>query len=231
MPKVFIGVGHGGADVGAVSGGLIERDINLIMAISCSTTLQAAGVQVKLSRTNNTEADKVAQEVAECKAYKPDVAIEIHNNAGGGDGFECFTNGKADSIRLAEAIEKEVNALGQNSRGVKYNAGFAWTKQTGFPVVLCEGFFLDNAKDRAGFDTVAKQQAMGVAYAHAILKYLGIPLPSANQLVLLVNGQQVRITNKLINGHNFIKLGELSKIFNCEVGYDAVRRMPYVKYR
>ena len=32
MPKVFIGVGHGGSDVGAVSEKLVERDINLVMA-------------------------------------------------------------------------------------------------------------------------------------------------------------------------------------------------------
>lgn len=231
MPKVFIGVGHGGADVGAVSGSLIERDINLIMATACATTLQQAGVTVKLSRTTNREADKVAQEVAECKAFSPHVAIEIHNNAGGGDGFECYTNGKADSIRLAEAIEKEVKAIGQNSRGVKYNAGFAWTKQTGYPVVLCEGFFLDNAKDRAKFDTTAEQQALGVAYANAILKYLGIPRPSAGQIVLLVNDNTVKVSHKLINGQNYIKLRDLVNVFPCEVGYDAARRMPYVKYR
>lgn len=231
MPKVFIGVGHGGKDGGAAAAGLVERDINLIMATACATTLQAAGVSVRMSRTNNTDTDTVSQEVAECRAYKPDVAIEIHNNAGGGDGFEVFTNRSAASIALAEHINKQVLNIGQNSRGLKYNAALAWTKQTGYPVVLCEGFFLDNATDRAAFDTAAEQQRLGVAYAHGILKYLGLPLASDKQMQLLVNDNVVRVSGQLIGNQNFIKLRDLVKVFDCEVGYNAVRKLPYVKYR
>ena len=35
MPKVFLGVGHGGLDSGAVANGLREADINLNIALSC----------------------------------------------------------------------------------------------------------------------------------------------------------------------------------------------------
>ena len=35
MPKVFIAVGHGGKDPGAVANGLKEKDINLAIAKSC----------------------------------------------------------------------------------------------------------------------------------------------------------------------------------------------------
>ena len=40
--------------------------------------------------------------------------------------------------------------------------------------VLFESFFLDNATDKQIGDTVAEQKAFGVAYAKAILEYLGI---------------------------------------------------------
>lgn len=230
MPKVFIGVGHGGKDGGAAAAGLVERDVNLIMATACMTTLQAAGVSVRMSRTTNTETDTVSQEVAECRSYKPDVAIEIHNNAGGGDGFEVFTNYTADSLQLAEYIQREVLALGQNSRGLKYNGSLAWTKQSGYPVVLCEGFFLDNAKDRAQFDTAAEQQALGVAYAKAILKYLGVPLPtSAEHFTLLLDAEPVTVIGQKINGSYYIKLRELPNLFPCEVGYNMAKALPYVK--
>ena len=230
MPKVFIGVGHGGKDGGAAAAGLVERDVNLIMATACATTLQAAGVSVRMSRTTNTETDTVSQEVAECRAYKPDVAIEIHNNAGGGDGFEVFTNREASSLQLTEYIQREVLAIGQNSRGLKYNSNLAWTKQQGYPVVLCEGFFLDNAKDRQLFDTVAEQQRLGVAYAKGILKYLGVPLPSAaEQFVLLLDGEPVEVVGQKFNGNYYIKLRELSKLFPCEVGYNMAKAKPYVK--
>lgn len=230
MTKVFIGVGHGGKDGGASAAGLVERDINLIMATACATTLQAAGVSVRMSRSNNTDTDTVSQEVAECKAYKPDVAIEIHNNAGGGDGFEVFTNSATNSIELAELIQREVLAIGQNSRGIKYNKALAWTKQTGYPVVLCEGFFLDNAKDRQQFDTSAEQQALGVAYAHAILSYLGIKLANEpEQFTLLLDGEPVKLIGQKIDGSYYVKLRELPKLFPCEVGYNMKQAKPYVK--
>ena len=40
--------------------------------------------------------------------------------------------------------------------------------------VLCECAFIDNAKDKKIIDTVAEQKKFGVAYAKAILEYLGI---------------------------------------------------------
>ena len=48
-------------------------------------------------------------------------------------------------------------------------------RATTMTAVLTEGFFLDNATDKQIGDTVAEQRAFGVAYAKAILEYLGIP--------------------------------------------------------
>ena len=36
MSKVFIGVGHGGADPGAVANGFKEKDLNLVIALARS---------------------------------------------------------------------------------------------------------------------------------------------------------------------------------------------------
>lgn len=44
--------------------------------------------------------------------------------------------------------------------------------------VLCECAFIDNDKDNDIIDTVAEQKAFGVAYAKAILRYLGIAYKS-----------------------------------------------------
>jgi N-acetylmuramoyl-L-alanine amidase len=40
--------------------------------------------------------------------------------------------------------------------------------------ILCECAFIDNDRDNDIIDTVAEQKAFGVAYAKAILEYLGI---------------------------------------------------------
>ena len=177
--KVFIGVGHGGSDPGAV-GYLVEKDVNLTMAIACRDFLVAYGVDVKMSRTKD-EDDTVMQEVAECNAYGPDLAVDIHNNSGGGDGFEVFHTiyGGTGKV-LAENIERHVKAIGQNSRGVKTRQGasgdyYAFIRDTACPAVICEGVFVDTKADAAQADMLAEQQAFGVAYAKGILDTLGIP--------------------------------------------------------
>lgn len=189
MAKVFIGVGHGGSDSGAIAGGIKESEANLQMALGMKAELERHGVIVRMSRMKE-ENDPLTEEIKEANAFKPDVAVECHNNAGGGDGFEVFrqTNKYANqSLKLAQLIEKRVKASGQNSRGIKTRLNssgtdyFGWLRQVQAPSVLCEGFFLDNAKDRADFDTAAKQKALGVAYAHGVLDYLGIQIKNNAQ--------------------------------------------------
>ena len=54
--KVFIGVGHGGSDSGAV-GYIVEKDVNLQMALTCRDFLTAYGVDVRMSRTKDEDDD------------------------------------------------------------------------------------------------------------------------------------------------------------------------------
>ena len=54
MKKVFIGVGHGGKDSGAV-GFLVEKDVNLVEALACRDFLVQSNVEVKISRTTDVD--------------------------------------------------------------------------------------------------------------------------------------------------------------------------------
>lgn len=177
--KVFIGVGHGGADPGA-SKYIVEKNANLNMALACRDYLEANGVTVKMSRTKD-ENDPVADEVKECNAFAPDLAIDVHNNAGGGDGFEVLVSiAGGVSKTLGANIEAEVKKLGQNSRGIKTRKNssgsdyYAFIRSTKCPAVICEGVFVDNAEDVKIADTVEEQKKFGEAYARGILKTLGI---------------------------------------------------------
>lgn len=183
MKKVFIGVGHGGSDPGAVKY-LVEKDINLKMALACRDYLENAGVQVLMSRTVD-ESEELSAKISECNAYNPDVALDIHNNAGGGDGFEVFhTIGGGTGKILAQNIEAEVKKIGQNSRGLKTKKNssgtdyFGFIRQTKCPAIICEGVFVDNKADAAQADTDAECKAFGVAYAKGILKTLGVAEPT-----------------------------------------------------
>ena len=186
MARVFIGVGHGGKDPGAVANGLKESNVNLVMALAMKEKLEEYGVSVGISRTVE-EDDSLTQEIVEANTFQADLAVEVHNNAGGGKGFEVYRQtGKfaQASTHLAQEIERAVKEMGQSSRGVKTKLNstgadwFGWLRQVNCPAVLCEGAFLDNTQDVQLINTVEKQRAFGVAYAKGVLNYLGIPLDS-----------------------------------------------------
>ncbi len=180
--KVFLGVGHGGKDAGAVAFSKKEKDYNLAIALACRDELLRHKVTVKLSRTTDQD-DPLNQEIKECNAFAPDLAVDIHNNAGGGDGAECFYHfGGGIGKVLAQNILTEIQKIGQNSRGCKQKknkAGkdyYGFIRETVAPAVIVECAFMDNKEDISILSTTAKQIKMGNAIAHGILATLNIPI-------------------------------------------------------
>lgn len=178
--KVFISAGHGGSDSGAVGNGFKEKDLNLSIALACGNYLKSRGVEVQMSRVKD-ENDDLNQEARESNAFGPDLAVSIHNNAGGGDGVEAWYSifgglGKT----CAENILAEVVKIGQNSRGAKTKKGsggkdyYGFIRQTKAPAVIVECAFIDNATDIQIINTEPKRVIMGEAIAKGILKTLGI---------------------------------------------------------
>lgn len=180
MAKVFIGVGHGGSDPGAVANGFKEKDLNLSIALACQEELVRHGVTVLMNRTKD-ETEDLTQRIVECNKFSPDLALDIHNNAGGGDGAEAFHHYKGGKGKtLANDILAEIVKIGQNSRGAKTKKNssgqdyFGFIRSTTCPAVIVECAFLDNKNDIKILDTTEEQKAMGVAIAKGILKTLGI---------------------------------------------------------
>ena len=181
--KVFLGVGHGGADPGAV-GRFKEADLNLDVALACHNELVKYGVEVVMSRTKD-ENDTLAEEIQEAISTRPLLAIDIHHNAGAGDGVEIFHSyGYAGDDAFAQNVLNEIIAIGQNSRGLKTKRidgtnrdYFGFIRQIhealGIPSILVECAFVDS-KDVEIVDTPAERKAMGIAIAKGILKTLGV---------------------------------------------------------
>lgn len=174
MAKVFLTAGHGGSDPGALGYGLKEKDINLNILLACRDELKKHGVKVVCSRTKD-ENDPVQQETEEANNSGADIAVSFHTNAAGGNGSETYyyTSNK-DGKRLAELCEKHTKAIGQNSRGIKSGDRLYFVRNTKMTAVLCECAFIDNDTDNDIIDTVSEQRKFGVAYAKAILEFLGI---------------------------------------------------------
>jgi N-acetylmuramoyl-L-alanine amidase len=180
--KVFIGVGHGGSDPGAGANGVKEKDLNLSIALACRDELKRHGVEVRMSRAKD-ENDPLSEEIKECNAYAPDLAVDIHNNAGGGDGAEAFYHyGGGKSKTLAENILSEIVKVGQNSRGAKVRKNsqgkdyYGFIRETSCPAVIVECAFVDNASDLKILATESDRQKVGRAIAKGILKTLGVEI-------------------------------------------------------
>jgi N-acetylmuramoyl-L-alanine amidase len=182
MAKVYIGVGHGGKDPGAIGvNGVKESNLNLSVAKACYNALKRCGVEVKISRTKDVDSD-LTKRIIEANAFNADLALDIHHNAGGGDGAEIYhTRFFGKGHTLAKNILGEMIKIGQNSRGTKVkknqygNDYFGFIRMTNMPSVLVECAFVDNKTDLQIVDTEAERVKMGEAIARGVCITLGIP--------------------------------------------------------
>jgi N-acetylmuramoyl-L-alanine amidase len=224
--KVFLGVGHGGSDPGAVANGFKESALNLSIAMACQDELARHGVLVKMSRTKD-ESESVASKVNECNAFAPDLALDIHNNAGGGDGAEVFYSvyggtGKALAVNILDEVVK----IGQNSRGAKTKTNssgsdyFGFIRTTKAPAVIVECAFVDNKTDMQILDTKAEQIAMGQAIAKGILRSLGVAYkPEESKAAQTTTGTLYRVQ---VGAYGVRANAEAMQQKLKAAGYDAI---------
>ena len=179
MKKVFIGVGHGGTDPGAVKY-ITEKEYTLKTAKAVAEYLEEYGIGYKLSRTADIDTD-MDSKVKMCNDYNPDLVIDVHFNAGGGTGFEVYYSVVGGvSKTLANNINAEVKKI-FSSRGVKtktLDSGadyFAIIRETDAPAILLEGGFVDTKSDADFIKSNYKKLAK--AYADGIARTLGVSKP------------------------------------------------------
>ena len=232
--RIFIGVGHGGCDPGAVNEalGLTEAAVNLSVAMLMQKDLRRHGVQVKLSRYTDEE-DRLKEEIAECNAYTPDFAVEIHTNAGGGSGFEVYhqlepwANSKV-SLQMAVLFDTCVKKYaGVKTRGVKTNQNLGWLKEVTAPCILVENFFIDGPK-AAWYSEPAQLEKLARAYTRAILEFYGIPWQSDGLVTLryqmvnedLTTARTYGCQAVLVNGSYYVNLRQFAKSFGMAVYYE-----------
>ena len=206
---IYIAAGHGGSDPGAVSGKYIEKALTLKTALACQNYLRNYECETVMARTTDKSCT-VAYKMEEVEKKRPSLVLEIHYNAGGGEGCEVYYwHTHAPSKSLAQKVLAEMVKLGQKSRGIKeskagtsYNFGMCrQAATTGIPSILGEYAFVDNAKDQAKINSDAKLRAVGEAYAKAAIVYLGLkkkaeppkPSPGGGSGVITV-GSTVKVS-------------------------------------
>lgn len=180
--KIYLNAEHGGTDSGAFANGIKEKEANLKVARAVQDYLTGYDCIVIMSRDTD-KALTINERIAQVKAQRPDLAVTIAHNAGGGDGCEVFywhTDSRAKAF--AQELIKQFGLIGQNGRGVKpskpgtnYNFGMCREPAAmGITAVLGEFAFLDNKTDVQLVDSDADLKREGEAYAKAAIAYLGL---------------------------------------------------------
>jgi N-acetylmuramoyl-L-alanine amidase len=174
--KIALDTGHGGLDPGASGGGMKEKKINFNVATELARLLKAKGHTVMLTRPNDETLD-LLKRAKLINAFNPDIAISVHHNAGGGQGYDVIHNvAKSESYTLAIMIAREFELLKQtkhkvfsrtNSFGTDY---YGIQRLTKAPLVITEFAFLDSA-DVKDIDTLAEQMAEADAIYKAIINW------------------------------------------------------------
>lgn len=183
--KVYVGIGHGGSDSGAVGNGFKEKDLTLSIGKYCNERLKQYGIETKISRTTDCDSS-IRSKAAASDAFGADVCMDIHINAGGGNGSEVFySHVSPRGKKLAQAIVDATLKIGQNTRGIKTKLDTDGTDYFGMiripeaPAVLVECAFIDNKADVQIINTEARRKVFGYAIADGVANYLGVKLPTA----------------------------------------------------
>lgn len=171
---VCIDPGHGGNDSGAVGNGLVEKDLNLDIAMRVKPLIQAMGYGVVMTRESDVTLS-LADRCLIANRNSSTIFVSLHNNAYDSSfkGTETYGyyNDPNDS-RLATCVHTEVvKRTNTFDRGVK-QSGFYVLKNTTMPATLLEGAFLTNADDAQLLADPAFRQKIAEGVASGIFRYL-----------------------------------------------------------
>lgn len=194
---VVIDAGHGGADYGAIAGGLNEKDINLFLAGQVKKLAEGQGMQVVMTRTSDVFVSLKQRAMIERQAVKDfpgkTCFVSIHINAAaagakarGSSVFfhETSTNGKALAGDLLRKIRDRAGAMPQYNAGVLADEGdgnpddesfldhpLYVLKYTHSPAALVEFGFITSEADRQLLTDVKFKQSAALGITEGLMAW------------------------------------------------------------
>lgn len=171
---VCLDPGHGGNDTGALENGVVEKDINLEIALRTRRLLESRGYRVIMTRETDTAAS-LAQRVATANTAGAAVLVSIHNNArppdAAGTTTYCY-RGSESGKRLALDVQHEVvSSIGRPDRGIRESNLYV-VRNAGMPAALLEGVFLTDRSEAALVALPAFRQKIAEGTAAGVETFL-----------------------------------------------------------
>lgn len=186
---VVIDAGHGGKDPGKIGiNGVLEKEINLLIAEKLKKYLEANDVTVVMTResdeglydaeASNKKVQDMKRRIAIIDETAPQITVSIHQNSypeeyvHGAQVF--FYTGSKEGQELAESVQRQLveKADPENKRQVKANDSYYLLKKTGVPIIIVECGFLSNAAEAEKLCEDEYQEELAWAIHMGILQYL-----------------------------------------------------------
>ena len=173
--KVFIDPGHGGYDNGAVQNGVLEDEINLQISQKIEAKLKAKGVQVKMSRYDDTYLS-LTQRSRMANNWGSDIFVSIHQNSAtssSANGIETYYySSRQDSRELATEIQNDlIKATNAVNRGVK-TANYSVIQTARMSSNLVECGFISNPTEAKNLSSSSYQDKVAEGIVNGIMEYL-----------------------------------------------------------
>lgn len=176
---IAIDPGHGGHDPGAIGNGLVEKEVNLDVALRVKKILEKEGINVFMTRVDDTYLT-LEERVKVSVENHADTFVSIHSNTytdSSANGTETYfstasLNPRAEqSKQLATFIQERLyKALGTKNRGVK-EGKFVVIHRNPLPSALIELGFLSNKGDAEKLGSEYYRQIAAEAIAYGIIDY------------------------------------------------------------
>lgn len=185
---IVVDAGHGGSDPGKVGiNQALEKDINLEIANMLKTFLEAEGIRVVMTRTDenglydenasNKKVQDMKRRMEIIEAADPVLVVSVHQNSyheeyvKGAQVFFYQTGEK--SRKLAETIQQQLKKLDtENKREAKGNDSYYLLKKTAKPIVIVECGFLSNRGEAEKLMNPLYQEKMAWNIYMGIMQYL-----------------------------------------------------------
>jgi len=186
---IVIDAGHGGKDPGKVGvSGVLEKDINLAIAMKLRTCLEQDGIRVVMTRetdaglysenAQNKKREDMEARVRMIEDAEPVLTVSIHQNSyptGDCKGAQMFYyKDSEESKKLAEILQKKFPELLQdgNKRQAKANSDYYLLRKTADPIVIAECGFLSNATEEALLASEEYQERVAEVLYQGIMQYV-----------------------------------------------------------
>lgn len=182
---IFVDPGHGGRDPGTSFGSILEKDLNLSIALALKEELGKKGAIVYLTREDDIDHSSkwdprkkrgdLYRRIQMIEKEKSDLFLSIHINwyqQSYWSGAEVlYSNINLNNKLLAESIMHYFNQDLKSKRHITTTDLYMYNN-TKIPGVLIECGFLSNAKERNLLQQTSYQKKLGKLITKGVIDYL-----------------------------------------------------------